>query len=95
MIEIHDHFTHQMRNRLKTIGMGLGLVRLLEHAGLMEEARTTLSLLENGLQRRPEESGMAIQKPYETNRLKGNSSRLSHLALANGSRRTASHGSRN
>jgi hypothetical protein len=46
----HDQFTHQMRNRLKTTGMGLGLVRLLLDAGLTEEARTTLSSLEHGFQ---------------------------------------------
>ena len=48
MLAIHDQFTHQMRNRLKTTGMGLGLVRLLQDAGLTEEARTTLYSLENG-----------------------------------------------
>lgn len=50
MLATHDHFTHQMRNRLKITGMGLGLVRLLQNAGLTEEARTTLSSLENGFQ---------------------------------------------
>ena len=46
-----DQLTHQIRNRLKTTGMGLGLVRLLMDAGLTEEARTTLASLENGHQR--------------------------------------------
>ena len=46
----HDQFTRQMRNRLKTTGMGLGLVRLLMDAGLTEEARTTLSSLQYGFQ---------------------------------------------
>lgn len=41
----HDLFTSQMRNRLKTIGMGLGLVRLLQDARRAEEARTTLASL--------------------------------------------------
>ena len=50
MLAIHDQFTHQMRNRLKTTAMGLGLVRLLQDAGLAEEARTTLYSLENGFQ---------------------------------------------
>ena len=48
MIAIHDQFTHQMRNRLKTTCMGLGLVRLLQNARRFEEARATLALLENG-----------------------------------------------
>jgi len=48
MLAIHDQFTHQMRNRLKTTAMGLGLVRLLQDAGRTEEARITLSSLENG-----------------------------------------------
>ena len=50
MLAIHDQFTHQMRRRLKTTGIGLGLVRLLQDAGLIEEARTTLFSLENGFQ---------------------------------------------
>lgn len=52
----HDQFTQQMRNRLKTIGLGLGLVRLLQDAGLTEEARKTLSSLENGFQTVAKES---------------------------------------
>ena len=48
MLAIHDKSTHQMRNRLKTTAMGLGLVRLLQDAGRTEEARITLSSLENG-----------------------------------------------
>ena len=56
MLAIHDQFTPQMRNRLKTTGMGLGLVRLLQDAGRTEEARTTLSSLENGFQGVPEKS---------------------------------------
>ena len=50
MLAINDQFSHQMRNRLKTTGMGLGLVRLLQDVGLNEEARTTLYSLENGVQ---------------------------------------------
>ncbi len=44
----HDHVTQQTRNRLKTTAMGLGLVRLLQDAGRAAEAKSTLSLLENG-----------------------------------------------
>jgi hypothetical protein len=47
MCAIHDHATRQTRNRLKTAAMGLGLVRLLQDAGRAEEAKSTLSLLEN------------------------------------------------
>jgi hypothetical protein len=43
-----DQVIHQMRNRLKTTGMGLGLVRLLIDAGMTEDARTTLASLEDG-----------------------------------------------
>ena len=55
MLAIHDQFTRQMRNRLKTTSMGLGLVRLLQDARRFDEARTTLSSLENGFQ------GVAIE----------------------------------
>ena len=50
MLAVHDHFTHQMRNRLKTTGMGLGLVRLLQDAKRFEEARATLASLESSVQ---------------------------------------------
>ena len=71
MLAIHEPFTHQMRNRLKTTGLGLGLVRLLQDAGRTEEARTTLYALENGFQGIPEESARPSQKPCKANRLKG------------------------
>jgi hypothetical protein len=50
MLAIHDHLTHQMRNHLKTTGMGLGLVRLLQDAGRTKEARTALCSLESSFQ---------------------------------------------
>ena len=50
MIAIHDQFTRQMQNQLQNTSMGLGLVRLLQDAGLTEEARTTLYSLETGSQ---------------------------------------------
>jgi hypothetical protein len=68
MIAIHDQFTRQMRSRLKTTGMGLGLVRLLQDARRFEEARTTLSSLENGV---AEGSDKPRQKPCKASRLKG------------------------
>ena len=46
MLAIHDQFTQQMRDRLKTTVMGLGLVRLLQDAKRFEDARTTFNLLE-------------------------------------------------
>lgn len=49
MPTIHDQFTRQMRNRLKTTGIGLGLVRLLQDAKRFDEARSTLYLLEYGI----------------------------------------------
>jgi hypothetical protein len=71
MIALHDQFTRQMNNRLKTTCMGLGLVRLLQDAKRFEEARTTLYLLENGFQGVEVESGKPSQKPCKANRLKG------------------------
>jgi hypothetical protein len=78
MLAIHDQFTRQMRNRLKTTGMGLGLVRLLQDAGLTDEARSTLSLLENGFQ--GVESDKPSQKPRTASRMKGVSRRFSSIA---------------
>ena len=82
MLAIHDHFTQQMGNRLKTTVMGLGLVRLLQDAGLNEEARTTLYSLENGFQGDAEESDKPRQKPCKANRSKGASRSLSLMALS-------------
>jgi hypothetical protein len=83
MLAIHDQhvqFTHQMRNRLKTTGMGLGLVRLLLDAGLTEEARTTLSSLEHGFQGIARASDKPSRKPCHANRLKGVSRSVSPLS---------------
>ena len=82
MLAIHDQFTHQMRNRLKTTGMGLGLVRLLLDAGLTEEARATLSSLEHGFQGIARASDKPSQKPCQVNRLKGVSRRFSVMPLS-------------
>ena len=70
MLAIHNQLNRQMRNRLKTSVMGLGLVRLLQDAGLTKEARTTLSSLESGFQDVAEESDKPGQKPCKANRLK-------------------------
>jgi hypothetical protein len=56
MFAIHDQFTRQLRKRLKTSVLGLGLVRLLQDAGLSEEAGTTLSALQYGFQGVADES---------------------------------------
>ena len=51
MIASHDcnPITRQTSNRVNATGMGLGLVRLLLDAGLTDEARRTLSSLQNEL----------------------------------------------
>jgi hypothetical protein len=78
----HDQFTQQMRNRLKTTGMGLGLVRLLLDAGRTEEARTTLFSLQHGFQGIARASDKPSQKPFQANRLKGVSRSFSVLPLS-------------
>ena len=82
MLAIHDQFTRQMRRRLKTTGMGLGLVRLLQDAGLTEEARTTLSSLENGFQGVAEESDTPSQKPCKPNHRRQGVDRLIPLTIS-------------
>jgi len=64
MLAIHDQITHELRSRLKTTVMGLGLVRLLQDAGLTEEARTTLYTLENGFQGVSEDSDKPSQNRH-------------------------------
>ena len=81
MLAIHDQFTHQLRKRLKTGVLGFGLVRLLQDAGMTEEARTTLSSLENAFHGVAAESGKPSQKPFHANRLKGVSTVFSFTAL--------------
>src|SRR5713101_2204438 len=45
-----DQFTRKLRDRLKTTGVGLGLLCLQLDAGMTKEARTTLSSLQNDFQ---------------------------------------------
>ena len=45
-----DQITRQLQDRLKTTGVGLGLLRLQLDAGMTEEARTTLASLQNDFQ---------------------------------------------
>ena len=52
-------------------GMGLGLVRLLQQAGRIEEARTTLSSLENAFQGVTAEVAKSRQRPSKTKRWEG------------------------
>jgi hypothetical protein len=63
MLAVHDQFTRQMRRRLKTTCIGLGLVRLLQDAKRFEEARTTLYSLEIGFQGVPVESDEPGHRP--------------------------------
>ena len=81
MLAIHEQFNHQMRRRLKTTGMGLGLVRLLQDAGLIEEARKTLFALENGFQDVSEKSATPIQKLCKANRSKAASRAFSFKSI--------------
>ena len=82
MLTIGDTFTHGMRTRLKTTSMGLGLVRLLQDAGRIEEARTTLDALENSLQGIKMQSEKPSQNPCAMNRFKGVSKSFSYMALS-------------
>jgi hypothetical protein len=53
MIAVHgknNRVSGQLRDRLKTTSMGLGLVRLQMDAGLTEEATTTLASLQDDFQ---------------------------------------------
>jgi hypothetical protein len=83
MLAIHDQVSDQMHNRLKTTGMGLGLVQLLRDLGLTKEARKTLSSLEIGFQSVAEVSDKPSQNPCKVNRLKGVSNRFSLRARTN------------
>ena len=50
MLSVHgknNRVTSQLRDRLKTTSMGLGLVRLQMDVGLTEEASTTLASLQD------------------------------------------------
>ena len=67
MLAIHNQLNRQMRNRLKTSVMGLGLLRLLQDAGRIEEASATLYSLENGFQSVAEASDKVSQKPCKAN----------------------------
>jgi len=76
----HDLFSDHVRSRLETVGMGLGLVRLLLDAGLLQEARTTLNMLENGSQL-VAKSNESSRKPCKTKRMKNVSRSLSAKRL--------------
>jgi hypothetical protein len=54
MLSVHgknNRLIGQLRDRLKTTGMGLGLVRLQMDVGRTEDARTTLASLQLFIQR--------------------------------------------
>lgn len=65
----HDQFSDHVRSRLETVGMGLGLVRLLLDAGRTQDARTTLNMLENGSQPAAK-SNEPGRKPCKMKRMK-------------------------
>jgi predicted N-formylglutamate amidohydrolase len=69
MNAFHNQFTQQMRDRLQTTAIGLGLVRLLQDAKRFKEARKTLYSLENNCQ--TVEANRSIQKSCRVNRLNG------------------------
>jgi hypothetical protein len=79
MRAIHDQFTHQTCDRLKTTCMGLGLVRLLQDAKRFEEARTTLYSLETGFQ------GAESAKPSQEH---SNASQLKRISRSRSSAST-------
>ena len=82
MIAVHrkiNRFGSQLQDRLKTTGMGLGLVRLQMDMGLTEEASTTLASLQDDFQlllygvEKPKEmvpmnsyAGMNANRSFET-----------------------------
>ena len=72
----------QMRNRLKTTVMGLGLVRLLQDVGLTEEARATLYSLENPSRGDVEAPCKPIRKSCKAKRSKGASRHFSLMVLS-------------
>jgi hypothetical protein len=84
MTAFHDQATHQMRNRLEFTVRGLGLVRLLQDAGRIYEARTTLSCLENGFKGVAEKSKKPNRESLTATGLKGITRRASR-SLGSGS----------
>lgn len=70
MLSIYDTFNAQMRDRLKTVGIGLGLVRLLQDVGLADEAKATLSSLENSFQKAGKRTARTNQKTCHSERLR-------------------------
>ncbi len=68
MHAIPDQFSRQLRTRLKTIGIGFGLMRLLQDAGRIGEARTILSTLEHGVPCVKVQSNKLSQKPWAAKR---------------------------
>ena len=46
----NDQFTRRLNDRLRTTGLGLGLLRLQFDAGLTEEAKSTLAALQEDFQ---------------------------------------------
>ena len=63
-----NRVTGQLRDRLKTTSMGLGLVRLQMDVGLVEEARKTLASLQDDFQLLLH----SVENPMETAPTKSN-----------------------
>ena len=71
MLANHGQFSRQIRNRLETTGMGLGLVRLLQDSRRFDEAKTTLYSLEDGFQGVAKKSVKPGRNRCKANQLKG------------------------
>jgi hypothetical protein len=71
MLANHAKFTRQMRTRLKTTCIGLGLVRLLQDARRFAEPKTTLYSLEDGFQDLAKKSVKPGRNRCKANQLKG------------------------
>src|ERR1051325_8002725 len=79
---VSPRFSHRLRSRHKTTGMGLGLVRLLRDSGRADEAKSTLSLLEQGSQGAGEKTDADRQPPAKLRIWVAEVSPLVHLLLA-------------
>jgi hypothetical protein len=76
MSAFHDQVAHQMHNRLECTVMGLGLVRLLQDAERVYEARTTLHCLQNGFKSVAEKSKKPNRESLTANELKASPGEL-------------------
>ena len=89
MLATHDQFTRQIRDRLETTAIGLGLVRLLQDARRFEEAKTILYSLENEFQ--GDEDEKPGQKPSKAILLPDDSICIPFIPLSTGHEFAHSH----